>query len=77
MATIRFSIPDDVKAAFDHAFLGQDRSAIVARLMRQAAEDAAHRRGREEAFRLLTEGRSQRRPLTSKAIRAAREIGRP
>ncbi|WP_157174434.1 hypothetical protein [Thiocystis violascens] len=55
MATISFSIPDDVKAAFGHEFLGQDRRAIVARLMRQAAEDTAQRRGREEAFRLLTE----------------------
>ena len=38
MATVNFSIPDDVKELFNSAFSGKNRSAVVAELMRQAAE---------------------------------------
>lgn len=38
MATINFSIPDEVKQAFNAAFAGQNKSAIVAELMREAVE---------------------------------------
>ena len=37
MATVNFSVPDDVKVAFDKAFVGQNKSAIIADLMRGAA----------------------------------------
>jgi hypothetical protein len=30
-------IPDDVAAAFDKAFEGEDKDAIIARLLREAA----------------------------------------
>ena len=36
MATVNFSVPDDVKTAFfDKAFGGQNKSAILAELMRR------------------------------------------
>ena len=34
MATMNFSIPDDVKDAFNRAFEGENKSAVIARLMR-------------------------------------------
>ena len=38
MATVNFSIPEQVKQAFNAAFAGQNKSAIVAELMREAIE---------------------------------------
>ena len=39
MGVMNFSIPDDVKDAFNAAFEGQNKSAIVADLMRRAVEE--------------------------------------
>ena len=35
MATMNFSIPDDVKEAFNKAFEGENKSAVITRLMVQ------------------------------------------
>jgi|GEM_PF-6412853 len=40
MATVIFSVPDDVKEAFNRAFAGKNESAIVAELMREAVWSA-------------------------------------
>src|SRR5437870_2886739 len=39
MATMNFSIPDDVKDKFNEVFDGENKSAVVTRLMRRAIED--------------------------------------
>ena len=36
MATVNFSVPDEVKETFNQAFEGQNKSAIIADLMRRA-----------------------------------------
>jgi hypothetical protein len=35
MATVNFSVPDDVKEAFNIAYQGQNKSAVIAELMRE------------------------------------------
>lgn len=60
MATVNFSVPDDVKAAFDRVFKGQNKSAVIADLMRQAVAESKRRKRREDIFRLLTQRRSRR-----------------
>lgn len=77
MATVNFSVPDDVKKAFDRTFSGQNKSAIIAELMRKAVEEVKQQKRRQEAFRMLTARRSQRPAATGEEIRAAREEGRP
>ncbi len=77
MATVNFSVPDDVKAAFDRVFGAQNKSAVIADLMRKAVAEASRRERREELFRRLTERRSRRPRLSDERIRAAREAGRP
>jgi hypothetical protein len=77
MATMNFSIPEDVKAAFNRAFAGRNKSAVVAELMARAVAEAEQQRRREEAFRLLTEGRDARPNLDDASARQAREAGRP
>jgi metal-responsive CopG/Arc/MetJ family transcriptional regulator len=77
MATVNFSVPDDVKAEFDKVFGGQNKSAVIADLMRKAVADVKRRKRREDIFRTLTKRRAERPPLTDAQIRTARTIGRP
>ena len=77
MATVNFSVPDDVKEAFNRTFAGQNKSAIIAELMRKAVEEAKRQKRREEVFRLLTARRSKRPTVTDAEIRVAREEERP
>ena len=73
MGTMNFSIPDDVKDAFNKAFDGENKSAIVTRLMIRAIEDAERRRksaGFVERIRLI---RAKGRPVTEEEIRRVRE----
>lgn len=77
MATVNFSIPDEVKEAFNRTFAKQNKSAIIAELMRKAVEEAKRQKQRAEAFQILTARRSRRSTVTDEEIRAAREEGRP
>ena len=76
MATVNFSVPDDVKAAFDKTFAGQNKSAVLADLMRRAVQESDLRQRREQLFKKLTDSKSQRLLVTSKQIAAARRAGR-
>jgi len=77
MATVNFSVPDEVKDAFNRTFARQNKSAIIAELMRKAVEEAKQQKRREEAFRMLTARRTKRPTATDDEIRAVREEGRP
>jgi hypothetical protein len=77
MSTVNFSVPEEVKQAFDETFAGRNKSAIVAQLMREAVE----REARDRASRAAAERILQRRataPLRTDAqLRKARQQGRP
>ena len=77
MATVNFSVPDAVKTAFDKAFGDQNKSAIVAELMRRAVREQLLQTRREQLFRQLTAARSLRPSVTSEETRSARATGRP
>jgi metal-responsive CopG/Arc/MetJ family transcriptional regulator len=77
MATVNFSVPDDVKEAFDKTFGGQNKSAIIADLMRRAVRDHHLQKRRENLFRQLTAARSRRPTLTAAELQKARTAGRP
>lgn len=77
MAAVNFSVPDEVKASFDAAFEGRNKSAIIAALMRRAVEEQELQRRREQLFARLTAGRGRRPPLPGSRLRAVREAGRP
>jgi hypothetical protein len=76
MATVNFSVPDDVKVAFDRAFGGQNKSAVVADLMRRAVREQQLQKRRELLFRQLTSARSRRKVVTAETIQNARIAGR-
>ena len=77
MATVNFSVPDDVKRAFDEAFAGRNKSAILSRLMREAVEELETRRRRADAARRIIEGRILAPNVPSDELDAARRAGRP
>ena len=43
-ATVNFSVPEDVKNAFNTVFEGQNKSAVIADLMRDAVEREQRRK---------------------------------
>ena len=77
MATVNFSVPDDVKEAFNAAFQGQNKSAIIAGLMQEAVERAERRQRRHEAITRILERHPRAPILTEDEVRLARETGRP
>ena len=77
MATVNFSVPDEVRDAFNATFEGQNKSAVIAALMREAV-DRAERESRSRAAIERILKRRERAPLRSTdALRSAREKGRP
>ena len=76
MATVNFSVPDDVKAEFDRTFGAQNKSAVIADLMRKAVADAKLRKRRVDIFKRLTQRRSERPSLSDEQIRSSRASGR-
>ncbi|HHJ38968.1 MAG: hypothetical protein AXA67_10815 [Methylothermaceae bacteria B42] len=77
MATVNFSVPDEVKEAFNKAFEGENKSAIIARLMREAVEEKKRQKRRQAIIEELIRIRKDRPTATDEEIRQAREEGRP
>ena len=72
MATVNFSVPDDVKQAFSQAFEGENKSGVLTRLMRQAIEERKRERRRAAAIDALLKLRRRVRPVTNREVCKAR-----
>jgi len=77
MATVNFSVPEDVKNEFDKVFGKKNKSAVIADLMRKAVAEEKLRKRRSAIFRELTRSRADRPQLSDAGIRAARTSDRP
>ena len=77
MATVNFSVPDEVKDRFNRAFAGQNKSQIIAELMMRAVEEQALKKRRARAIDALLRRRGSRPPASAEQIRKARSEGRP
>lgn len=77
MATVNFSIPDEIKEAFQETFANENRSAIIARLMKEAVEDRKRQERQAAAIDALLDLRRKQRPASDKEIAGARRAGRP
>ena len=76
MATVNFSVPDDVKEAFNEAFAGRNKSAIIADLMREAVERVQSEQRSRAAIGRILERQRGRPVLSDEEIRSARVDGR-
>lgn len=77
MATVNFSVPDEVKEQFNRAFARENKSSVIARLMMQAVEERRLQKQRAKAIDRLLELRSTRKPITVEEFNEARRAGRP
>ncbi len=73
MATINFSVPDEVKQAFNSEFAQENKSAILTRLMQQAIERSRAKKKRSEAIDMILALRSKQAKILSADIINARE----
>lgn len=77
MATVNFSVPDEVKEKFNRTFARENKSSIIARLMMQAVEERRVQRERSRAVDILLKLRRASRPITTKQFNEARRADRP
>jgi metal-responsive CopG/Arc/MetJ family transcriptional regulator len=77
MATVNFSVPDEVKNKFNRAFAGENKSNIIARLMMHAVEERRVQKERAKAIDRLLELRRRHKPITMEDFNEARRAGRP
>ncbi len=77
MATVNFSVPDDVKRDFNEAFAGENKSAVLTRLMRQAIAERHRERIRTAAIEAMLELRKAQPAVADSEIARARQEGRP
>jgi metal-responsive CopG/Arc/MetJ family transcriptional regulator len=77
MPTVNFSVPEDVKQAFNDAFAGQNKSAVIADLMREAVARAERRQAHRAAVARILAERAGAPVVTEAQFIAAREAGRP
>lgn len=77
MSTINFSVPDDVKEAFNKTFQGENKSAVLTRMMRDAVEERQRQKRRAVAINAILRLREKSHAVTGDEIEKAREAGRP
>lgn len=77
MATVNFSVPETVKAAFDKTFAGENKSAVLTKLMKQAVDERERAARRAKAIEKLLALRKTIKPIRATTIRRARHSGRP
>lgn len=77
MATVNFSVPDDLKEEFNAAFATENKNAVIAELMRRAVEERKRVRQRATAIEALLVLRQRIPSAIPAEVRRAREDGRP
>ncbi len=77
MATVNFSVPDKIKEAFNKAFAGENKSAVLSRLMKEAVGERARRRRRAAVIDAMLAIRRTQRPVPEGRVRQVRVKGRP
>lgn len=77
MPTVNFSVPEDIKNAFNTTFAGQNKSAVIAELMREAVEREQRRQKHCSAVDRILARRINAPHITEAEFRATREEGRP
>ena len=73
MSTVNFSVPDEVKKAFNEAYKGQNKSAVIAELMREAVERARRKQLHRDACANILALRAQMPTVSAEDVQAARD----
>lgn len=73
MATVNFSVPVEVRDEFNRCFAGENKSAILTQLMRDAIEKYKRQQRRAQAIERLLAFRQMQPPINQQQIRESRE----
>jgi histone H3/H4 len=73
MATMNFSVPDDVKEAFNIAYQGKNKSAVITELMREAVERMHRKQLHRDACANILALRAQMPTVSAEDVQAARD----
>lgn len=76
MATVNYSVPDEVKDAFNETFSDRNKSAIIADLMRRAVAEERAKYRRRAAMQDLLDRRGARPTTSDEDVRTARDEAR-
>jgi len=76
MATVNFSVSEDIKTRFNQTFDGCNKSAIVAELMEEAIERAARQQRSQAAVTRLLKRREHAPEIDTTTLQALREADR-
>lgn len=76
MATVNFSVPEDIKKRFNQAFQHENKSHLIAELMKKAIEDHERKKRRVQAIDALLKIRAKQKPASQQSINKARREGR-
>lgn len=77
MATVNFSVPEDVMDAFNATFSGENKSAVLTQLMREAIARVEEQRRRKAAAERIQARRALAPRLSYVRLAKARVTGRP
>ena len=72
MSTVTFSISDDLKEVFNATFEGQNKSAVIAELMREAIDRAQRQQRHRDAVERIVSRRASAPAVTESQFNAAR-----
>jgi hypothetical protein len=76
MPTVNFSVPQDVKDAFNAVFKGQNKSAVITDLMQEAVARALRHLDHRSAVDRILARRTQAPLVTESQFQVAREKNR-
>ena len=76
MSTVNFSVPEDVKNAFNSVFEGQNKSAVIAALIHVAVEREQRRKQHCSAVDRILANRINAPRFSTAEFNAARDEGR-
>ena len=77
MATVNYSVPEEIKAAFNEIFAGRNKSAIIAGMMMRAVQEEQLRKRRVRVMDGILELRDSMPRVTDEEVEAARHEDRP
>lgn len=72
MATVNYSVPDEIKKRFNQVFADENKSHVIAELMKKAIEEREKQQQRAQAIDALLKLRSkQKKTVKIKTIKSA------
>ncbi|MEE9354897.1 MAG: hypothetical protein V3U75_04835 [Methylococcaceae bacterium] len=73
MATVNFSIPEEVKTEFNELFSSENKSALLTEFIKKAIEERKAEQQRLKAMQAIFDIRSTQKPVTNTAIQSAKK----